>query len=381
MKAKRTFIILSAIIFTAVLVSACSRPFSKAFIEPNESFKGLSDSPVTRLFMVHGMCHHTKEWFSASVATLKKTYKLQGGEIGDVSLDSSTGVALYAAELFNDKTSVKIYGLIYSGVGLKLKQEALCSNVSEVNDVCTAEVYGNHQTTITKYDKQQAKLNKVLKNELMNNCLADAVIYLGKTGEVIRAGVRHALIRALENSKEDKKYIDTPIFYYSESLGSKILADSIVCAKNDEEKYFEREMPFTTHFVMAANQITLLNLGNNRVPCKKDVVRKTKANPDRTVYNDLFEFIKTNKELYNKAKPPKSVTTPVTVLSYTDPNDVLSYQLSRADIGKARLINISVSNASTYLGVLEDPLAAHTTYEKNKSFIQLLWEGHAAISE
>lgn len=300
---------------------------------------------------------------------------MQGGEISAVDIDTKYGVELYRADLYNDETSIRVYGLIYSGVTLALKQTALCSNVSEETEVCTAEVY-EPGSSVTKYDKKQAKLNKLLRNKLMNNCLADAIIYMGKEGEKIRTGVRYALIKAFEDSKNTEKYADKPVFLYSESLGSKILADTIVCSESDERKILEQQLSYTTHFIMAANQITLLNLGNDRVPCATHKIKKVWLNPKRTIYYDLLEFFQSSKQVNRKVKQPIREITPVIFLAYTDPNDMLSYKLSKDDVGNANFINITVSNDDTYLGLIENPYTAHTAYDKNESFIKLLWEGN-----
>lgn len=359
--------ITTIIIVTSMLILGCSKPYSKPEIVPDSKFKGLSDYSASRLFMVHGMCHHTKEWFVGNVASFKEKYKLHGGGIGSIPLDKGYGVELYTAELHNNKTSVRLYGLIFSGITKEIKQKALCANVSKKNDICE-DVGG-------LYNKKQASINKLIKNELMNNCLADAVIYLGETGRKIRAGVRHAIITSLKHSSNFSKYVDTPVFYYSESLGSKILGDSIVCAENKEKIFFDKEMGATTHFVMAANQIPLLNLGNNKVPCGNSYKAKSQPPAKLITYLDLFKRIDRSKK-YNKDKRRSiSFSTPLTVLSFTDPNDTLSYEMSKANFESVNLINITVSNASTLFGMIENPLDAHTAYDRNGSFIEYLWTG------
>lgn len=70
MSVSRLFVLVP-IMITVIFVSACTRPYSKE-IEPDKPFKGLSDYNESRLFMMHGMCHHDKKWFEDNVTVLKK---------------------------------------------------------------------------------------------------------------------------------------------------------------------------------------------------------------------------------------------------------------------------------------------------------------------
>jgi hypothetical protein len=65
------------------------------------------------------------------------------------------------------------------------------------------------------------------------------------------------------------------------------------------------------------------------------------------------------------------------VIAATDPNDLLSYRLDPAFLGrsnteKIRIVNVLVSNADTIAGVFQNPLAAHQGYETNQSVIGLI---------
>ena len=55
----------------------------------------------------------------------------------------------------------------------------------------------------------------------MNECLSDAVIYLGETGKEIRKGVRGAIAFAADTTQKQATYKNAPTVLIAESLGSK----------------------------------------------------------------------------------------------------------------------------------------------------------------
>ena len=67
-----------------------------------------------------------------------------------------------------------------------------------------------------------------------------------------------------------------------------------------------------------------------------------------------------------------------TVVAFTDPNDLLSYRLLPpvVDLASARLINVIVSNAATWLRSLERPDIAHCGYTLNRTVMGLIAQGH-----
>ncbi len=69
---------------------------------------------------------------------------------------------------------------------------------------------------------------------------------------------------------------------------------------------------------------------------------------------------------------------PPTVVAFSDPNDLLSYRLEPdfAGGGNNRLVNVVVSNAYTYFGLLENPLTAHCNYRVNAYVLGLIIDGY-----
>ena len=64
----------------------------------------------------------------------------------------------------------------------------------------------------------------------------------------------------------------------------------------------------------------------------------------------------------------------LTLVAFTDPNDLLSYRLqpSRYSVPGVSIADVLVSNDWTYLGFLERPDTAHTDYRKNPGVASLI---------
>ena len=55
------------------------------------------------------------------------------------------------------------------------------------------------------------------------------------------------------------------------------------------------------------------------------------------------------------------------IAAFTDPNDLFSYELEPNRYSDTDVINVIVSNDLTWLGYLENPLAAHEGYRENEN--------------
>jgi len=63
---------------------------------------------------------------------------------------------------------------------------------------------------------------------------------------------------------------------------------------------------------------------------------------------------------------------------FTDPNDLLSYRLlpARYAAPDVAVADVLVSNARTWLGLVEDPVAAHLDYLENPEVGELIACGY-----
>ena len=192
--------------------------------------------------------------------------------------------------------------------------------------------------TRAPFSNHRVKYNAQLKRDFMNTRVADALIYLGPCGERIRAAARATLLPCLRSAGE--------VMVVTHSLGGLIAFDTIT------ELSEEGRIAENVHIklVMLANPLPLLELA------RPDHV------PDHTV-------------------PTRSM---LEVITLGDPNDILSYAFnddfklrhSRHGALAVSFTNARVTIAETaYLGVLVNPITAHTRYYGDGRIIDLITHG------
>ena len=96
----------------------------------------------------------------------------------------------------------------------------------------------------------------------------------------------------------------------------------------------------------------------------------------RTSAGDVFSLLSRARR---QALP---ATGPMTVVAFSDPNDLLSYRIIpdhlAEDLKEFRVINVLVSNDATYFGYLERPDMAHCGYPWNPRVFGMLARGYQA---
>ena len=126
------------------------------------------------------------------------------------------------------------------------------------------------------------KYNRVLKDDLINYGISDAVMYLGPAGEEIRNAIRGAMCSAALDASgisfreqgSSVKHTDicfqarqtniriNQFAYVTESLGSKIILDVMQESLSDGRETVHDEMILGSETYMLANQVPLLSLSN-----------------------------------------------------------------------------------------------------------------------
>ena len=211
----------------------------------------------------------------------------------------------------------------------------------------------------------------------MNDCLADAIIYQGRSRDAISEQVQTAIITAAAttDSRELPANVTraaaaetSPLVVISESLGSKIAFDAIYQLTRSQDadlraagrSIFAR----TSQIFMSANQLPVLALADQALE-EKAVLRS-----DRFDYPpDPLAALITSKQ----KRELGMVVTPPRVVAFTDPNDLLSYILVPATQNAPyNVVDVVVSNDKTYFGFLENPLTAHQGYKQNEAVLGLI---------
>jgi hypothetical protein len=169
-----------------------------------------------------------------------------------------------------------------------------------------------------------------------------------------------------------------PVMYLSESLGSKVLGDALVCSTPAVAERVYPQLARTSHLFLGANQIPLLNLGHRGPGCPAVLARRDRTplglRPGDGGVHGLAELIKRAQSVR-----AEFVAEPTIVVAFTDPNDLLSYTVASDDFGGLPVVNVIVSNDWTWFGAFENPLTAHEGYRVNDDVTDILRCGRRGV--
>lgn len=348
-----------------VALSACTTPYSPpVVVKGSVEFRGLADmlSPDQPLhvLLVHGMCTHDVVWAESAMRRLASAMNW------NVALQTRERVALAAAA--NDRAAVKLVvsdtsiagsklrmtGVVWSPLTTQLKQQLLYDDTDEPTD-CASNA---------SCKPKRAKLNGELKDKLLNDCLADAMVYQGASRSVIRQAMIEAFSIALSDAPTDARVV-----LVSDSLGSKISFDALsgmlqVEAPGAAQAAASR----VASIYMNANQLPILGLADQTIPTpgspRTPGLVADAGSGRATQLDSLQSFVA---ERFRAQLKLNAVFPHLTLVAFTDPNDLLSYRLlpSKYQSAQVDVADVLVSNQTTYLGLLERPDTAHTSYMEN----------------
>ena len=227
-------------------------------------------------------------------------------------------------------------------------------------------------------EKLRARVNRKLKRNLIDERLADPVIYLGYQRSTLQYPVAHTIcsilggevevspsdrLRRCELQKDQDPFANVPylektdrIAIITQSLGSKITFDVLTQFVKDPLFADKIRGTLTTVF-MLANQLPLLELAD------RDPLSQT------TSLGELAQALSANG--CNESQ--------FGVVAVSDPNDLLSFDIS--DTFALRTPNVTFANVQAqlgkrYVGFAVDPLGAHVNHELSEGVLQLIVDGH-----
>lgn len=374
---------LSVGLFLVIMVGCTSKPYhpyhidkptSQSFLGIHPASHGVKESSVV---MIHGMCHQSDTWFFNAGQSLAKQLNMtisfdSDYPNGEIFNSASHGVQAYKIVFKKEDYKVNFYGIRYSDATLKQKQTYLCRDMTKEYKPASMFCSKDELT----YSRKRAEINAKVKNLLLNDCLADAVIYLGKTGLQIKAGVRLALNSIYDDQMKVNSTRPIPLSLISVSLGSKVLRDALLPDTTVKMSKGLQLVSRATHVYLSANQIPLLNLGNNHTKKMKTTIGIQSTMPLKGDFSDVVNLI--NQIRREKTTRLFSAQLPdaLKVISFTDPNDLLSYEIIKKNYGNNNVVNVIVSNGSTYdfkiLPSFENPLDAHVGHLTNPGVLGLL---------
>ncbi|MBU0588071.1 MAG: hypothetical protein KJ852_10775 [Gammaproteobacteria bacterium] len=317
------------------------------------------------------MCTHRKDWAEDTINELNQV--LSGTthpNIEPLQVEGSNAV-LYRADISVPGGSVRTTALVWSPILAPLKNQ-LCYDQTNKSEAC-------QEAGLDKppYPYQRASLNKALKDVLLDDCFADAIIYQGRSRDAISGQIQKAILTAVSAPGRNAAPADvlkaaatesSPLVLVTESLGSKVAFDAIyklVTSPNAGVSAAGRQtLDRTAQIFMAANQMPLLALGDQSL----DGVASLRKDAAAYQPDPLAALLALKKDRVSIA----AVSVPK-VVAFSDPNDLLSFILAPAkQTANYAVVDVVVSNDTTYFGALERPDIAHQGYLKNRSVTKLI---------
>jgi hypothetical protein len=362
------------LIAVAAALVGCSTPYRPALIVHGSApFTGIAgliepDRPAQLdVLLVHGMCTHTRDdavrAIEALATALNRDIAPAPARLLSIP-DELGGIEIETREVAVGGSTVRFAALVWSPLTQPLKAQLAYDATGTPTD-CAAP---------GECRPLRARINGALKDGLLNDCLADALIYQGRSRPAIRQRMADAIARVLDDSRARAQALDLrpgALALVSDSLGSKISFDALdwmtaASAPDARKAAGEAALDRLAIVYMQANQLPILGLADQSIA---PAPRAIAAEGDEDSLLRLLSRKKAPAATLRPAQEPR-----LALVAFTDPNDLLSYRLlrSRYDVAGIAVSDVLVSNDSTWLGLLERPDSAHTHYPQNRDVTRLI---------
>lgn len=335
--------------------------------------ESLPPGSSVRVLWTHGMCSHPPDWVDDRVERLAIA-------VGGTS------------ETVSDRTIGK------HGASVRTERISTATRTIEVIFLTWSPLTASYKAALNRdfptVDKgrrpyARAVLNRDLKRGLVNDCLTDVVVYGGPNGNGIRQAVSETMCEALGGRLEGRLCDVAPdaapaaLALVTESLGSKLIFDAVLdmwdAAENSSDgtaiNRLAGSLAATRVMYMLANQVPLLDSAGAPTIGGEPGLSAAAPGP-RTSAGHAFDLLSRARGL------ARQVSGPMTVVAFSDPNDLLSYRVVPADfpedLREFRIVNVIVSNDATYFGFVERPDTAHCGYSWNPHVFGMLARGYQA---
>jgi hypothetical protein len=225
------------------------------------------------------------------------------------------------------------------------------------------------------------------------------VIYAGYRGTTdIQTAMQNAICVALDGTTANGSCTFPPTYRHgnrrivivTESLGSRMIFDAISALKIEAQRKgadslaaFDEAVSPITLIYMLANQLPILALARPAlVQAASTPDPAASKTPAMARALNVLSESRARHEKKRQTDPQLAATeSKLSLVAFTDPNDLLSYRLLTNDAAvvgaNTRVVNVITSNDTTYFGEVENPLTAHEGYDLNKDVLRLLFGGSA----
>lgn len=332
------------------LLAACATPYRPpVVVHGSTPFPGIAAivagagaQPVDVL-LVHGMCTHDTAWAERQIDRIAGTVDDHAPAPAPPAHAAPTGIDVVERTRSIAGGTVRFHALVWSPLTAGLKHE-LDFDLTGTPTDCAAD---------GACRPRRARINGYVKDHLLNDCLADAVIYEGER----RVAIRDAMVRTVAQVLEREPDSDAPLVVVAESLGSKMLFDALSAMLESWE-------PHTRALgQQAARRLGLLFMGGNQLPILS-LAEQQATLRGASPQDALQRFLDLRRRQSDRRI---AALRRLAVVAFTDPDDLLSYRLlpARYAAPDVAVADVLVSNDATWLGLIESPVTAHLDYLTN----------------
>jgi hypothetical protein len=382
MKNLHPLILLVGVVAAFALNSCYVLPVNK--IEGN--FRGLdscaaraakAEQPATvRILLVHGMgIEEPRKWEAPLVNGIASKMNLEpdGENSSQTFIQSGHTLGILWRYPFKQRGTgvpVRMYALTWSAATTEWKTKKFA----------TDEEYGRYRLIG----------DRLLKKDLMDSRFSDAVLYAGE----YRKYMQYPVVESVSYILQDDFGPKDELAMITESLGSYMTYDTLLRMSNGyrflhDKDYVQDAQRFIGHtntVYMLANQIPLLELSDvNNPPSEKNPEARMNG---RTPLESESQLLKQFARVRAAQRPKRGVPLDLNLVAFSDPNDLLSYPISEADVvtrGHAsENTHVSYSNVTYSLAhwslfwLVVDPIKAHTGHAASNGVLNLIVHGHNA---
>jgi hypothetical protein len=382
------------------------------------SFKGFRSLyagkiDTVKLVVVHGMGEHTYGYSDPLTEGLAKRLDLTAKDPQTPQNLVAIGEGITVPANF---PYAQVRRRSYQGGGKTLE-------VFEVDWFPLANaVKGKFETQDAAHDGERALVNRLVKDQLVDDSLSDPLMYLGASGPFIRNAVKQVLCQVVHGTLRGKLDEETcaggalesnaAVAFVTFSLGSRITFDSVSDLYDREQPAMEGSNPpnpalpgayaagsagqllgATARMFMLANQLPLLGLARTSPleAAEEAANPPTFAGAVRPLVvskSSLDRFLKR----YQMVQAHRTHPQPLEVVTISDPNDLLSYAIPEDFAGAydsklpdgtqappIAFVNVTTLIAQRFLiGAIANPVQAHTGHVGNSKVMKMLVEGRPA---
>ncbi|MGA2779359.1 MAG: hypothetical protein ABSF94_17525 [Steroidobacteraceae bacterium] len=394
-QSQKTFCKYVLLSLCALSMAGCLRPYrNSVFDPPTAQFPGIisqwggTSGSNIRVLFVHGMCSHTEaNWITAGWDVVIKGYF--PAETMTEAAHSTVGqvqIVDHDYQIGPNKLAGRF--LIWSPLTTADKARLNFDNPPGYS--------GPPIFTGGQFTWKRATLNSDLKSSLLNDCLSDAIIYAGYRGADIQTSMQNAICAALDGTSTNNTCVfpatyghgSRKIAIVTESLGSRMVFDAISALKLEAQgrspaalAAFDEAVSPITQIYMLANQLPLFALARPApAPAVAGLDVSASPTPSMTTALGVLSEARARHRAKQSLDAQRSmVEAPLSLVAFSDPNDLLSYRIPPNDtaiVGNGTtVVNVITSNADSYFGYVENPYPAHTAYNQNPDAVRLLFGG------